>query len=324
MIKIDRAILEKFENSIDTMHPEKSVVPIKILGFGEISLVFEIENDPSGELAYKRLPLFESEQQVNRHIHAYEEYNRMLNEQVGLHVPDFATAWFWMDKSKHKICLYCVQEKLNPKSMGHSIIHHASEDDIAIMVLLIMRALKKIWRFTRDHPELIIGIDGQISNWAVDEYGNADFKFSESTKLSYVDTSTPMYRTNGEEAMEPLLFLKSAPSFLRWVLKLFFLKEVVDRYYDWRLVTIDLIANFYKEQKVEFIPRILQVINNFFSQEAADFGIKAITQEEVSKYYEGDKKIWVIFQSFRRFDRWLQTKLFRRPYDFYLPPKIKR
>ena len=124
--------------------------------------------------------------------------------------------------------------------------------------------------------------------------------------------------------MEAELLLKSAPSFLRPILKAFFVQEVVDRYYDWRLVTIDHIANFFKEQKPEIIPRLIRRINRFFKEEASNFEIEPITFEEVHKYYKNDKMIWVIFQNARRFDRYLKTKLLKKKYDFYLPEKIKR
>jgi hypothetical protein len=133
-----------------------------------------------------------------------------------------------------------------------------------------------------------------------------------------------MFRINGKEAMEAVLFLKSAPSFLRWLLKALFLKETVGRYYDWRKVTIDLIANFFKEQRPELIPDLIRVVNKFFDEEAKEFEITPITFEEVQKYYKSDKNIWVIFQNVRRFDRMLKTKIFKKTYDFYLPEKIKR
>jgi len=44
-MKIDIEVLKKLEKSIDTSDPEKGEVPIKILGYGEISLVFEILGD---------------------------------------------------------------------------------------------------------------------------------------------------------------------------------------------------------------------------------------------------------------------------------------
>ncbi|MCP4760446.1 MAG: hypothetical protein GY870_01610, partial [archaeon] len=116
----------------------------------------------------------------------------------------------------------------------------------------------------------------------------------------------------------------SAPSFLRWLVKWLFLEEVVDRYYEWRLVTIDLLANFYKEQMPEVIPALIETVNEFFSDEAKEFNIELLSLEELSTYYKHDKMIWVLFQNFRRFDRFLQTKILRQKYDFYLPGKIKR
>ncbi|MFX0028790.1 MAG: DUF6206 family protein, partial [Candidatus Hermodarchaeota archaeon] len=169
-----------------------------------------------------------------------------------------------------------------------------------------------------------VGIDGQISNFVVIDYDQNNPKVNDTSKLLYLDTSTPLFRKNNIEAMEAELFLKSAPSFLRFLIKALFVQEVVDRYYDWRLVAIDLIANFFKEQKSEIIPRLIRRINQFFKEEAKDFNIEPITFEEVHKYYKNDKMIWVIFQNARRLDRFLKTKLFKKKYDFYLPEKIKR
>jgi hypothetical protein len=181
-----------------------------------------------------------------------------------------------------------------------------------------------VWNFSKTHKSLDLGLDGQISNFAVIGYNSNNPHITPETKLIYFDTSTPMFRINGKEAMEAVLFLKSAPSFLRWLLKALFLGETVGRYYDWRKVAIDLVANFFKEQKPELIPDLIKIVNRFFSEEASEFDIAPITIEEVQKYYKSDKDMWVIFQSVRRFDRTLKTKIFRKTYDFYLPAKIKR
>jgi hypothetical protein len=323
-MNVDLALLKDFEETINTLHPEQGKIPIKVLGFGEISLVFEIVGDKGGNIAYKRIPIFSSENQVQRHVNAYNEYNRLFKEEVHLNMPESAAAWF-SGKRKKQITLYCIQEKLIPESIGNHLIHHLSEPEIDTLVLLVLRELKKLWIFNKTNAKHTqIGIDGQISNWSLVDFQQGHYHVDDSSKLIYLDTSTPLYRMNGAEAMEPVLFLKSAPSFLRWLLKLFFLKEVVDRYYDWRKVACDLIANFYKEQLPELVPHLVDVVNKFFESEAAEFKIPPFTVEEIKKYYDGDKQIWVIFQSFRRFDRTLTTKIFRKKYDFYLPDKIKR
>ncbi|MHA2183997.1 MAG: DUF6206 family protein [Promethearchaeota archaeon] len=320
-MKIDKKLLQEFEKTIDTLHAEKGKIPIKILGFGEISLVFEILDDPA-HLAYKRIPIFDNETQVRRHVWAYREYCRILSEDIGLNLPDHDVLWF--KDSKDQIQFYSVQQKINGEAVGNKIIHNISDDEVEILVIIIMREFKKVWEFNRDNMNLEVGLDGQISNLVVMDYDPKNPKIDESLKMLYLDTSTPMFRRNDVEAMEAELFLKSAPSFLRFLLKALFLQEVVDRYYDWRLVTIDLIANFFKEQKPEIIPRLISRINKFFEEEANDFGIDPLTFDEVYKYYKSDKLIWVVFQNARRIDRFIKTKLFRKTYDFYLPDKIKR
>lgn len=313
--------MRKLERSIDTFNPEKGEVPIKILGYGEISLVFEIVGDPE-QIAYKRIPIFDNEKQVNRHIWAYNEYNRILIEEVGLILPEYDVAWF--KDEEDKIQFYCVQEKISSESVGNRVIHEVNTEDIHTLILLAMREMKKVWLYSKNHETIDLGLDGQISNFAVIGYDPNNPKIREDTKLIYFDTSTPMFRKNGIEAMDAELFLKSTPSFLRFLVKAAFLDEVVDRYYDWRLVTIDLIANFFKEQRPELIPGIISQVNKFFNEEASEFNMEPITFEEVQKYYKNDKMIWVIFQNARKIDRYLKTKLFKKKYDFYLPGKIKR
>ena len=320
-IDINIDLLKEFESSINTSDPEKGTVPIKILGYGEISLVFEIIGDPK-ELAYKRIPIFDNEEQVERHIWAYNEYNRILQEDVGLNMPDYGVAWFKDDDDV--IQFYCVQRKILPESVGNKVIHQISEKEIETLILLVMREMKKVWSFSKNHEVIDLGLDGQISNFAVIDFDPSDPKINDNTKLLYLDTSTPMFREDGEEAMEAVLFLKSAPSFLRWLLKALFLDETVGRYYDWRKVSIDLIANFYKEQRSELVPSLVELVNNFFENEASEFEIDPLTLEEVKKYYKSDKNMWIIFQRVRKFDKFLKTKIFRKKYQFYLPGKIER
>jgi hypothetical protein len=320
-MKVNLEILKKLERTIDTVNPEGGKVPIKILGYGEISLVFELLNDPQ-HLAYKRIPIFDNENQVKRHIWAFNEYNRLLMDETGLNLPQFDTAWFKDELGE--IQFYCIQEKINSDSTGNKVIHKVSNKEIETLVLLAMQEMYKVWNYSRRNKIIDLGLDGQISNFALMDYDSNKPEVRDDSKLYYLDTSTPMFRINGKEAMEAVLFLKSAPSFLRWLLKALFLEETVGRYYDWRKVTIDLVANFFKEQKSELIPKLIRLVNRFFEEYANEFEIAPITLTEVQKYYKSDANMWVIFQSVRKFDRYLKTKVLRKKYNFYLPGKIKR
>jgi hypothetical protein len=320
-MKIDIELLKEFEKTIDTIHPETGKIPIKILGFGEMSLVFEIIGDPE-QLAYKRIPIFENEKQVRRHIWAYNEYCRILEKEVGLILPEHQVICFLDDNGK--IQFYSIQAKIDPESVGNKIIHYISDDEVEILVLLVLRELKKVWKLNKEKEDTEIGLDGQISNFVLIDYDAKNPTVDENSKLLYLDTSTPFLRKNGVEAMEAELLLNSTPSFLRFLIKAFFVQDVLDRYYDLRLVIIDLIANFFKEQLSEIIPRLIKRVNEFLKEEASEFELDLISFTEVQKYYKSDKMIWLIFQNARRIDRYIKTKLLKKKYDFYLPEKIKR
>lgn len=310
--------LKEFEKTLDTLHPERGKIPIEILGWGEISMVFRLEGN---DIAYKRIPIFDNEKQVKRHIWAYKTYNQLL-ERIGLILPDYDVAWF--EDQVGKIQFYCVQEMIDPKSVANKLIHKLSDGELKLLVLLALREMKKVWDFNLENRSIDVALDGQISNFAVINFNSNNPSISETTRLQYLDTSTPLFRINGKEAMEPELLLKSAPSFLRWILKALFIEDTVDRYYDFRRVIIDLIANFYKEQKPEIIPSLIMVANQFLREEANNHKIKPLQIGEIRDYYKDDAQMWEIFQRVRKLDRWLHSKVLGKRYPFYLPGKIER
>ena len=143
---------------------------------------------------------------------------------------------------------------------------------------------------------------------------------SENNKrLYYIDTSTPLFCKQGVEQQNPELLLKSAPGFLRWIIRLFFLQDVMTRYYIPRLVCMDLIANLHKEQKPELIEPAIECVNAHLPHDQAP-----LTKTEVDKYYRDDKLIWIVFLGLRRLDRFFTTRLLWKRYEFILPGKIKR
>lgn len=320
-MKVNIELLKELERSIDTINPERGKIPIKILGYGELSLVFEIVNDPQ-HYAYKRSPIFENEKQARKHEYIFREYNRILNEKINIKTPPFDALWFENDDGK--IIFYGIQERIPPESVGNKIIHHLGKKEIETLVLKVMRELKKVWTFNKENKILEVGIDGQISNFAILYYDPNKPRVDENSELLYIDTFPPFFRKNGAEAMNMRLLTKALPSYIRGLVNAFFVDDLVGRYYIWRDVVIDLIANFFKEQLPKYLPRLLEIVNDFFNQEATKFEIEPITLEEVQKYYKSDKFIWALMYNLRIFDRYIKTKLFRKKYEFYLPGKIER
>ena len=128
-----------------------------------------------------------------------------------------------------------------------------------------------------------------------------------------------MVRINGEHQINAEVFLRAAPPVLRTILKKMFLQEILDRYFDFRLVVIDLIANLFKEKRSDAIPKLVEIASNFFKER----DIEPLTYEEVKKYYSSDASIWSLYLNSRKIHR-LFNKIAGRRYEYFLPEKIER
>nr|MBC7245543.1 hypothetical protein [Chloroflexota bacterium] len=320
-LEIDLDMLREFERGLDPRYPECSRVPARVLGYGEISTVFEIQVEGMRGLAFKRLPIFYTEGEMAKYQAAYEEYNRLL-EEMGLTLPPHGYAAFITDSGRP--IFYIVQKQLPYPSIGNRAIHVLPRQETLLLVRRVLQELCKVWEFNRRQDRWQVGIDGQISNWAIDGFDPEHPHLEEQTRLYYMDTSTPLFRVQGVEQLNPELFLRSAPFFLAWALRLLFLQDVVDRYYDFHRVAVDLVANFYKEQRPDLIPGAVEVVNEVFTRDAAHLGIAPISEKEVRAYYREDAFIWSFYLAARKVDRFLRTRILRQEYPYILPEKIQR
>lgn len=320
-MKINLDLLHEFEEGLDTVHPENSRIPLKILGYGEISTVFEILHEDFKGIAFKRLPLFKSEEKASDYIELYKKYNELLRS-IGIETPDYDGAY--VSRNDGIVVLYLYQEKFPEYSVGNKAIHIVSNEDIDRLFNNMLNKMSNVWRFNSgNRNSILIGLDGQISNWVIENYVGGE-SLPDKLTLLYLDTSTPLIRENGEELMDAELFLKATPPILRRVLKKLYLQEILDRYYDFHSVIVDLIANMYKEKRDDLIPRMIDLANNFFSRISGDLDVSPITFEEVEKYYKSDASIWSIYLTTRKIHRFIRTKIFRSYYEFVLPGKIER
>jgi hypothetical protein len=339
MISLSEAeleLLEAFERGLDPRWPERSEIPARVLGYGEISTVFAIgHGGPPSKvegrqsqakglegLAFKRLPLFHNAAEVEAYQIAYEEYNRLLNEEIGLRLPAFS--YVSLANQARRPIFYIIQQQLPSSSIGNQALHLLPTDTVQVLVRRVLQELRRVWVFNQRQERLQVAIDGQISNWAIEGFDPQAPHVDQDTALTYLDTSTPLYRVEGVEQLDAELFLRSAPSFLAWILRLLFLEDVVNRYYDFHRVAVDLVANFYKEQRPDLIPGVVGVVNDFFANEAAELDIEPVTEKEIRSYYREDAMIWRLYLSMRRFDRLIRTKILRQEYPYILPGQIKR
>jgi hypothetical protein len=304
---VDEAFLTRFEEGLDPQRPEASRIPARILGFGEISSIFAIQGVPGA--AFKRLPIFETVPEGEAYAQMFRIYCRHL-EAAGLKLPGQAAA---VVPFFGGAALYIAQRRLPEAAFGHHLIHGEDRQDALALIGAVTEAIEGVWAFNAAHrPHLELALDGQLSNWARCPQGDG-------SDLVYIDTSTPLFRLEGREQLDPEKLLKSAPGALRWILRRFFLADVMNRYYDFRQVLIDLLANLHKEQRPDLVAPAAAVVNRRACQLE-----RPIEPAEVDRYYRSDRTIWTLFLAFRRMDRWLSRHLFRRRYEFILPGPIKR
>ncbi len=307
VFNLDTDLLKRFESGLDTSRPEDSPVPARIIGYGEISTIFTIEGQPG--VAFKRMPLFNTFREADRYREKYIQYCQLVVD-AGIHLPDHGTA---VIEIPGKPVTLFIGQKLYPKNrLAHYLIQELPPNETDALLAGIVTAIRSVQAYNERTAEMEIAVDGQLSNWVLQDE-------PEGGALIFIDTSTPLYRLNGVEQLDAELLLQSAPSYLRWILRLFFLDDVLNRYYSSRQVCIDLAANLCKEQRPDLIPAALACINRIM-----DFEQGPVTLKEVTSYYREDRIIWTLFMAFRKIDRWIKTALLRRTYPFILPGKILR
>lgn len=306
-MKIDHEQLHAFEHGINFKDVSKSDVPAKVLGYGEISSIFRIDRMP--DIAFKRMPPFDNRGQAEQYAINYKTYCDYLRE-CKLMLPKDETIIIPLPDGR--VILYIAQEQLSSEKFGHNLLHRLNENEEKVLIQSVIEAIERVWLFNREHDgEIQLAIDGQISNWVW-------LDTSKPGQLLYIDTSTPLFKVKGREQLDPELFLKSAPSILRSLIRALFLQEVMDHYYDPYGVYRDLVANFYKEQRPDLIPLALQICNAHLPDN------QQVTEKDVKKYYREDSLTWSVFLKSRKLDRWLQTKVLKKKYEYLLPGKIKR
>ena len=289
------ASLAALEAQVDRALTTGDESGIEVLGYGEISCVVAWR-DGGRDIAAKRLPLFESSDRFALYSRAFDAYLEKLGVAG---VPVAPSHLATTRAADGRIAAWCVQPLLGPPALAPNWLRSADEDGAR---WLFARAADLVCAAVNSR----LGIDGQVSNWAV---GDGD--------LLYFDVTTPMMRDEeGREALDTELFLASLPALLRPLVRRFLLRSILDTYYQPREVLRDLLANLFKEGLAHLLPVGLEVVNARLSS--------LLHEAEVRRYYRDDARMWALLQHLRRADRWWQRRVRRRQYPFLLPGEVKR
>ncbi len=311
--ELDTGTLLRFENQLEPGDPEKGDMPARILGYGEISAVLAVEALPG--VAIKRMPPFPSDAARQNYRDILSRYCRLLQQHSAIRpVPHRLE---FLRNQRGESIAYIVQPLLPAEAIASNFLRTCDEATAEQLIEEIVRALESLWQANREHGDTLrIGLDAQLSNWFCEQDDAGGLR------LHYLDYSTPFLREQGRELLDVDIFLKSLPGFLVGLVRRFFLQEILDRYYDFRAVLVDIAANLHKEKLAQRIPLVLSVINRRLRENG--FGLNEISREEVDTYYRSDAFMWELLLRLRRFDRFITTTILRRRYNFILPGKIDR
>jgi hypothetical protein len=286
---IDRDRLEALESAV-TAALDGGPMSFEVIGYGEISTVVGIDTG-DGPVACKRLPAMEAP--------ALDRYRRTLEAYLAaLALRGVTVAPTELHTTGgNPFVPYCVQPRY-----PRLLVDDLRSGDEALVTRRAARVVELIDAAVGDR----VGLDGQVSNWAVDGHD-----------LAYLDVTTPMIRDETfAEQLDTDLFLASLPWLLRGAVRRFLLGEILSHYYATRPVLLDLVANLHKERLASAIPAFLQAANRVVDP--------PLTAEEAHRYYRRDALMWEVLQRLRRADRWWQRNARRRRYPFLLPGRVER
>lgn len=287
--------LAELERRVDLALTTCDESGIEVLGYGEISCVVAWRAGDDA-FAAKRLPLFDSMTRLETYRAAFDAYLRAL-DRAGINVvPSLLESTASTDG---RLAAWCLQPLLDPTEVAPSWLKNAD-------------AAAARWLFEGISGHVVstvgpdLGLDGQLSNWAVVE-----------EDVLYFDVTTPMMRDEeGREALDTDLFLASLPWALRGTVRRFLLQSILDKYYSPRGVLVDLLGNLIKEGVSRWLGLGLEIVNTKIEP--------AIDEAEVRRYYREDAGMWALLQRLRRMDRMWQRRVRRRQYPFLLPGKVER
>jgi hypothetical protein len=315
---VDLQLLSRFEAGLDPRRPERGAVPANVLHYGETSTVLTMSGEEAPARVYKRLPVFPGAPEASKYEVLHRRYIRTLGERAGVRVASSTTAQV-SDASHRYVVVYIVQEVVPVDTVCDMVAYRLPQSDVSRLVMAILGETAKVFDLNHIHQgALELGIDSEISNWALLGFDPDKGTLPDRIKLMYLHTSVPLMRRQGVEQLDPELFLRAAPAILLPLIRRMFLPELMTRFYDFRRVAIDLVAKIHQTDRSELVPGIIDAVNWYFLAERREHHFRPITPEEVRRFHRWDAFIWRTYLILRRVDRRARF-LRRQPYPYILP-----
>jgi hypothetical protein len=267
---------------------------LPVVGYGEISLAFGWP--PSAPtMVIKSLPDFDDHASFEAYVRLLEDYVAALVRR-GVDVVPTTVRSVGTPRGRRA---YVIQPLLPAPSIGPAVLARADE---ATGGALLGRVVDAVMRAS----DATVGLDGQLSNWAVD-----------GDHLRLLDVSTPMLRDDrGQDRLDTRPFVRALPWVTRGAVHRFVAPGLLAPYHDPRAVILDTAGNLIRERLTRWIPVLLERANPRLTD--------PLTVTEVVRFYRANARLWASLQALRRADRAWQRRVRGRTYPFLLPERYRR
>ena len=192
-------------------------------------------------------------------------------------------------------------------AVGHQAIYRLCTPDIDRLLTLILQETAKVFDLNMAHQGgWEIGFDARFSNWVLMGFDPEKPCMTERMRLAYLDTSTPLIRSRGQEQFDTGPFIRGMPALLPMFLRRSALNDLIARYYDFRSVAVDLLANLYSEGRPELVPWLTDSVNWYFLAERSNTHFRPLTIAEVKAHHRRDAFSWRAYLAVRKLTRKLR------------------
>jgi hypothetical protein len=118
-----------------------------------------------------------------------------------------------------------------------------------------------------------------------------------------LDTNVPMIRIDGQDVVSADMYFQNLPGAARWaVMRLGLDQEVMDRYFQIRVVIVDFVGNTILHHREDLAPLFVEMSNDALAGPFADATLEPITLKEVQSYARSDLALWRLWRSLKLFD----------------------
>lgn len=263
---------------------------VSMLGAGEIACVLSWR-----EKACKRLPPFDDAARMEAYRAVLERYLELLHAAG---VPFLETHLQSCARDDARVSAYVVQPQLDAASLLPARLLQAEPDEA-------MELFRAVLKHIRSFVTTRSGLDAQLSNWAVDD-----------GQVMLLDVTTPLLRDEaGRELLDTELFVAVLPSAIRGVVRRFYVKNLLDRFFHARGVILDLLGNAPNSG--------LAHLREPFLAEANLWLDVPITMREVRSYHRWEKATWAALRRCLTLEQFWHRRVTRSPHPVLLPSEFR-